>query len=46
MSWKNTQPNLFSEFLVVDHKPLSEFNDVVLHALTIPFESINAVETQ
>ncbi len=46
MSWKNTQANLFSDSLILDHKSLSEVNDVVLHALTIPFESINAVEIQ
>lgn len=46
MSWKNTQPNSFSDSLIVDHKSLSELNDVVLHALTIPFERINAVEIQ
>lgn len=46
MSWENTQPNSFSESLVVDHKSLSEFNNVVLRALTIPSERINAVEIQ
>jgi len=48
---ENTQQNsfeitAFADSLVVAHKSLSKLNDVVLHALTIPSERINAVGIQ